>query len=200
MGASLTLLRESTPNSCLTHIAGTCLPEFLFAGSPSSYLLQHTGTCRTDCFSAMRGADKIGLGKGKQPRGGSQIFCVKHRRLAIWWMLACTEYWIQLSVGDYRISIVLTRTLCSPSRLRKQDSQLSAFLFLMPLSLSSCSLTFLSTYFPSEICSESWQNQHCLLLLSPLILPQPIQILVIDKDIEWWPKSSVLGKVTSEIG
>lgn len=46
-------------------------------------------------------------------------------------------------------------TLCSPSRLRKEDSQLPAFPCLTSLSLSTCSLTFLSTCFPSEICSES---------------------------------------------
>lgn len=111
-------------------------------------------TClgQTDSCWRMRGTT------GEQLWVGSQIFCVKHRRLAAWWAQACTRNWIQQGVGDYRTGIVLTGTLCSPSRLRKQDSQLSAFPFLTSFLLSSCSLTFPSTCFPSEICSESWQR------------------------------------------
>lgn len=83
------------------------------------------------------------------------------------------------AVGDHRTRIVLTRTFCSPSRLRKQDSQLSAFPLLTSFSLSSCSLTFLWTCFPPEICSESWQNS---VLLPPSCLVSSWCLAIADPD------------------
>lgn len=83
------------------------------------------------------------------------------------------------AVGDYRTKIVLTRTLCSPSKLRKQDSQLSAFPLLTSFSLSSCSLTFPWTCFPPEICFESWQSSA---LLPPLCLVSSWCLAAADPD------------------
>ena len=89
-------------------------------------------------------------------------------------------------------------TLCSPSRLRKEDSQLSAFPRLTSLSLSTCSLTFLLTCFPSEICSESWRSATLLHLpCLVIILPHPDSVM--DRSREWQPQPSIVGKVTSKI-
>lgn len=107
---------------------------------------------------------------GEQLWVGSSIICVRHRRLVAWWVLACAECWIQQGVGDYRTRIVLTRTLCSPSRLRKQDSQLSAFPCLTSLSFSTCSLTFLSTVSIRNmfwILAELSTASLCCVLSSP---------------------------------